>query len=66
MLVIPSLMAILPCVAVAEKPPMEARLSGPAITIAFAFGLEAVIVILPDPDVEMVEVELVENDPGVD
>ena len=65
-LVIPSVMAIKPFVAVAEKLPEEPKLSGPEILTAFEAGLEAMIVILPNPEVVIGEVvELVEKNPLV-
>ena len=66
LLVTPSAMTILPCVAVAEKLPVEPRLSDPSITIAFELAIFlAVIVILPNPDVAIGEATVVENDPVV-
>jgi len=63
-LVMPPLMRIIPVVAVAIKLPVELRVISPEIAIAFAaVVLAAVIVILPNPDVVIGEVELVENDP---
>jgi hypothetical protein len=57
-------MTILPVVAVAEKLPVEARVSSPAILIAVDPDVfAAVIAILPVPDVASVADAAVENDP---